>query len=253
MIQVLHRRQSTLVRGDMMIPVATLPTPNAIGDRSLKREVYALIVALIHHGGLRPGDRISEADIAARLGISRAPVREAFTELVHEGLLVRKPRYGSFVAQLTPKDLDDICDARVLIECYAARRACLRITAADAEELRDVIVAMADAAADDRRWTEVASLNARFHQRVARIADNRILDRLWRALDPLAWLLAPAVRPHKPHISADLVERHQRLLDALLTGNPDRAGAAFEEHIRAAAARAPQPPVARHPAIGNGP
>jgi DNA-binding GntR family transcriptional regulator len=227
-----------------MIPAATLAIPDVIGDRSLKREVYALIVALIHHGELRPGDRISEADVAARLGISRAPVREAFTELTHEGLLVRKPRYGSFVAQLTPKDLDDICETRVLIEVYAARRACLRITADDAEELRDVIAAMADAAADDQRWTEVASLNARFHQRVARIADNRILERLWRSLDPLAWLLAPAVRPHKPHVPADLVGRHQQLLDALLSGSPDRAGAAFEAHIRAAAERAPKLPAA---------
>jgi DNA-binding GntR family transcriptional regulator len=226
-----------------MAPVATLPIPSLIGDRSLKREVYALIVALIHHGELRPGDRISEADVAARLGISRAPVREAFAELVHEGLIVRKPRFGSFVAQLTSKDLDDIADARVMIECHAARRACLRVTAADADELHGLIAAMAETAADERRWTEVASLNARFHQTVARIADNPILERLWRTLDPLAWLLAPAVRPHKPHDPADLVARHERLLEALLSGNPDQASAAFEEHIRGAAHRAPLPPL----------
>lgn len=217
------------------MPAATLPPNlNVVGDRSLKREVYAVIVGLIHRGELRPGDRISEADIAARLGISRAPVREAFSQLTHEGLIVRKPRSISYVAHLTAKDLTDIRDARLLIECDAARRACSRITAADAVELRDLSAAMAESAAHDDQWTDTALLNARFHQTVIRIADNEVLGRMWQTLHPLVWLLAPAVAPRNRHDPASLVERHQALLAALQTGDPDRAEAAFRHHIHAA-------------------
>ena len=97
--------------------------------------------------------------------------------------------------------LEEIRDARVLIECHAARRACTRLTPADAAELRGLIAAMADAATDERHWTEAASLNARFHQTVVSIADHRILARLWQMLDPLAWLLAPATLPHRRQAS----------------------------------------------------
>jgi DNA-binding GntR family transcriptional regulator len=226
------------------MPAATLPSPGLtiVGDRSLKREVYAVIVALIHRGELRPGDRISEADIAARLGISRAPVREAFSQLTHEGLIVRKPRSASFVAQLSPKDLEDIVDTRILIEGHAARRACARITAADAAELRDLIAEMADSADDVDQWTNTALLNARFHQTVIRIADNEVLANIWQTLHPLLWLLAPAVVPQKRHNRASLVARHQALLAALQNGDPDQAEAAFRDHVHEAT---PAAPVAR--------
>ena len=224
------------------MPVAlSSPGLTIVGDRSLKHEVYAAIVALIHRGELRPGDRISEADIAARLGISRAPVREGFSQLTHEGLIVRKPRSASFVAQLSPKDLDDIVDTRILIEGHAARRACTRITATDVAELRDLIAAMAESADDDDLWTETALLNARFHQTVIRIADNEILVKIWQTLHPLLWLLAPAVVPRKRHNRASLVTRHQALLAALQDGDPDRAEAAFREHVHEAT---PAPPDA---------
>lgn len=211
--------------------------PGLLGDRSLKLDVYASIVEQIHRGELRPGDRVSESDVAARLGISRAPVREAFTQLAHEGLIIRKPRSGNFIAKLSQKDLEDIRDARVLIECHAARRACARINAADAAELRGLIAAMAEIAASRQHWTDAASLNARFHQTVARIADNHILERLWRSLDPLAWLLAPAALPNCEHRPRELVTRHEALLEALLTGDPEHAAAAFEAHILDAAQR----------------
>lgn len=203
-----------------------------VGDRSLHNVVYAAIVDRIHRGELEPGDRLNEADIADRLGISRGPVRDAISRLAHEGLVVRKPRSGSFVAKLSTKDLEEIHDARQLLEGYAARHACLRMTPEDAAELRGLIAAMAEAARNEH-WTEGASLNARFHQTVVRSAKNTILLRFWTVLDPLAWLLAPAVTPYKVAEPEDLVTRHQALLDALLSGDPDAAEEAFRRHIAA--------------------
>jgi DNA-binding GntR family transcriptional regulator len=81
------------------------------------------------------------------------------------------------------------------------------------------------------QWTETATLNARFHQTVVRIADNRLLHKFWQSLHPLGWLLAPTISPHKPHDPDDLRARHQALLDALQAGDPDQAEAAFHQHV----------------------
>ncbi len=199
-------------------------------DRSLHHDVYAVVVEWVQDGTLRPGDRISEAAIARQLGISRGPVREALTRLDNEGLVVRRPRRGAVVAEFTSKDVDDIVSVRQLVEGYAARCACLLLTPTDASDLERLIAAMHTSALAGQ-WTETATLNARFHQTVVRIADNRLLHKFWQSLHPLGWLLAPTISPHKPHDPDDLRSRHQALLDALQAGDPDQAEAAFHQHV----------------------
>lgn len=199
-------------------------------DRSLQRDVYAVIVDWIHQGTLRPGERISEAAIARHLGISRGPVREAIIRLDHEGLVVRRPRRGAVVSAFTVKDLEDIASVRKLIEGHAARHACQLLSSRDIEELDTLISAM-ESTARAGQWTETALLNGRFHQTIVRISNNKILGKMWQALHPLTWLLAPVVPPNKAHDPTSIVARHQALLDVLRAGDPDRAEAAFHQHV----------------------
>jgi len=199
-------------------------------DRSLHHDVYAVIVEWIHQRTLRSGDRVSEAAIARHLGISRGPVREAISRLDHEGLVVRRPRRGAVVAEFTVKDLEDIAAVRKLIEGHAARSACQLLSARDIEEL-DALISAMKSTAETGEWTETALLNGRFHQTVVRISNNKILGKMWQTLHPLTWLLAPVVPPHKAHDPTSIVARHQALLDALRTGDPDRAEAAFHQHV----------------------
>lgn len=208
-------------------------------DRSLHHDVYAVIVEWVQDGTLRPGDRISEAAIARQLGISRGPVREAMARLDNEGLVIRRPRRGAVVADVTPKDLDDIVAVRQLVEGYAARCASQLLTPDDARELERLIAAMHTSALAGQ-WTETATLNARFHQTVVRIADNRLLHRLWQTLHPLGWLLAPTHSPHKPHDPDELRARHQALVAALQAGDPDQAEAAFRQHVQQTARQVQQ-------------
>jgi DNA-binding GntR family transcriptional regulator len=233
-------------------------------DRSLHHDVYAVIVEWVQDGTLRPGDRISEAAIARQLGISRGPVREAMTRLDNEGLVIRRPRRGAVVAEVTPKDLDDIVAVRQLVEGYAARCACQLLTPDDVSDLERLIAAMHTSALAGQ-WTETATLNARFHQTVVRIADNRLLHKLWQSLHPLGWLLAPTVSPHKPHEPDDLRARHYALLAALQAGDPDQAEAAFRQHVqqtahqvrqslaRTAPIPAPRPAPAKRQAVPGSP
>ncbi len=208
-------------------------------DRSLHHDVYAVIVEWVQDGTLRPGDRINEAAIARQLGISRGPVREAMTRLDNEGLVIRRPRRGAVVAEFTPKDLDDIVAVRQVVEGYAARCACQLLTPSDISDLESLIAAMHTSALAGQ-WTETATLNARFHQTVVRIADNRLLHKFWQSLHPLGWLLAPTVSPHKPHDPDDLRARHEALLAALQAGDPDQAEAAFRQHVQHTASQVRQ-------------
>lgn len=199
-------------------------------DRSLQHDVYAVIVDWIHRGDLQPGDRVSEASIARHLGVSRGPVREAIGRLAHEGLMVRRPRRGPIVPEFTAKDIDDIISVRQLLEGYTARCACQLLTSDDVLRLEEIIRSM-EAAAAERRWTETALLNARFHETVVGITGNKVLARIWQTLHPLAWLLAQIASPKTAHDPESLVARHQALLDVLQAGDPDRAEDAFRQHI----------------------
>jgi DNA-binding GntR family transcriptional regulator len=199
-------------------------------DRSLQHDVYAVIIDWIHQGKLRPGERVSEAAIARHLGISRGPVREAISRLDFEGLVIRRPRRGAVVSAFTVKDLKEISSVRQLIEGHAARAACQLMTPQDMKELNGLVNSM-KIAAEAGQWTETAVLNGLFHQMVVRIADNKILSKMWQTLHPLAWLLAPVASAHKPHDPESILARHQLLLEALRAGDPDRAEEAFRQHV----------------------
>ena len=85
--------------------------------------VYHVLRAAILAGTVRPGAQLREAHIAADLGISRSPLREALTKLEEEGLVVRVPFRGAFVAEVSARDVAEITSIRALVEPYAAELA----------------------------------------------------------------------------------------------------------------------------------
>lgn len=214
------------------------PETGLVQDRSLHNDVYGLIVEAIHRGELKPGDRITEGELAGRLGISRSPVREAFARLIHDGLVVQSPRRGTFVAKLEREDIADIQDVRSLLEGHAARLAVARITSDDVAELRTLVQTIGDAATGED-WIRVVRLNARFHEQVVRLTGNKVLLRAWSMLDPLAWLIPTTVPVGHRHNPQDLLSRHMALIDALESGDPQRAEHAFRAHINPGARPAP--------------
>lgn len=219
---------------------------DGLQDRSLHHSVYSLVVDAIHAGEVKPGDRLSEVDIAERLGISRSPVREAFARLAHDGLVERHPRRGTFVASFQEEDIAQISDVRALIEGYAARIACVRMTAEDEDSLQDAISLMVDAA-QQRDWIRTVNVNAHFHELVVNLAGSVVLRRVWASLDPLAWLIATTVPPGHFHDPNDLLTRHQALVNALRSGDPDTAETAFRHHVAEATRRNLTPSPERPP------
>ena len=94
-----------------------------VRDISLAKLVRDDMLAMILRGDLQPGQRINEPDVAARLGISRVPVREALRELESTGLVVARKNAGVFVREPNAEEVRDLYEMRGVLDGFAGRRA----------------------------------------------------------------------------------------------------------------------------------
>src|SRR5919205_3391293 len=101
-------------------------------------QTVARLRRFILEGDLEPGARIQEVELAAQLGVSRTPVREALRTLSSQGLVELLPNRGARVARWSVKDLDEIYELRVMLESHAAQRAATRMSPTDADALTEL-------------------------------------------------------------------------------------------------------------------
>ena len=161
---------------------------NATNQPSLSASAYEYLIARLRGGHLGTGERLVEADVASLLGVSRVPVRQALLQLVAEGYLVSTPR-GYRVPILSPQDIEDVFELRLLLEPRAAALAARDITKAQLRELDSALTearaahASGDATAffDAARRFRAAWLgavrNSRLAASITRYADQVLLVR----------------------------------------------------------------------------
>ena len=176
---------------------------------------------------LRPRERLSEIDLAERLGVSRTPVREALARLVTDGFLA--PASRGFVRRpLDVQETLDLYEARLAIERECLRLALERATPAQIAEARDFL-ASSRAVAPDAPVRELVALDEAFHLRIAAMARNaellRLLENLNQRIRFVRWLAMERV-------GRDSTQRqHQQLLDALAAGDAEAAQQCLGQHI----------------------
>ncbi|MGQ0648392.1 MAG: GntR family transcriptional regulator [Gemmatimonadaceae bacterium] len=220
-------------------------TPRARARRSARPEVvYHKLRELIVRGQLAPGARIVETDVAARLGVSRTPVRGALQRLNQEGYIVETPRLQQsrpMVAPLTREDARELFYIVAEIEGLAARFAAARppkqrdALAADLTSINDDFKRAAQAKHQDhnRLW----ELDERFHRRYVEAGAGARLIALHDAVKP------QAERYERLYVSllardlATSVNEHTAIIRAVRSGNSDAAQAAVQTNWRNAAER----------------
>src|SRR3954464_14508167 len=138
---------------------------------AVRERVLATLRQEIIAGGLRPGDRLGERELAERFGGSRGPGREAIRALVAEGFVHFETPRRTVVRRLTPNDVKELFELREALEVYAAGLAAARATPHALAELRELLDSAASAteAGDAEAITDV---NTRFHDRVLAMAGN---------------------------------------------------------------------------------
>ena len=203
--------------------------------QSIHYSVYSALRRAIFDGDLQDGERIVEAEVARRLGISRAPIREALHRLQQAGLVEHRPRHGWFAVALQPEDLWDVYLVRASIESLAARR----ITTQAAkqrqafepvlDEMQALIDKMLVAATQDD-VEALAVYDVQFHERIVENGGSNQLRRIWRLLHPQDWTMMSVLKLPQVPLS-EMAQRHQRILDAVRTGDPGWAVAVVQRHI----------------------
>ncbi len=190
----------------------------------------------ILEGEIAPGTRLVERDLADRLQVSRAPVRDALRALHHEGLVSARGRKGLCVNSLSARDAWEVYTIRAALESLAARLACERLTPEALRELREIVAAM-EQASRARDVEELSSLDVRFHERMCRISGHRRLLAMWSGMAAQIRLLSGRVVQTLYGDLNDVTARHRSLLAILETRDAERLAAEIEHHIDSVAQR----------------
>jgi DNA-binding GntR family transcriptional regulator len=209
------------------------PPLRTIARVTLADRVFEQIVEAIVQGRIAPGETINEVNLSARLGVSRAPLREAIFRLEAKGLIQRAPHLGARVVDLQPRDLEELFLIREGLEGMAARLAAVAMSADDLQALEQSLEA-------HRRQPDVASGTAYyqaggdqdFHFRIAKASNNR---RLFRLLCEDMYSLIRIYRFRSsatPGRARQAYIEHQDILGALRRRDADAAEGAMRRHIR---------------------
>jgi DNA-binding GntR family transcriptional regulator len=190
------------------------------------------VVAMLRAGTLGPGDRLMEADLAARFRTSRTPVREALRQLEAEGLVSHVPRVGATVRRLDYSEVVELYEMRAVMEGTAARLAARMASAVELAALAEVNLALAEATEPAR----AASLNRVFHARLLDAARNRFLSQAALGLERTMSILGPSTLGDAARAAA-AVEEHAAVLDALSARDGGQAEALMRRHIEGAQAQ----------------
>ncbi|MDR7419185.1 MAG: GntR family transcriptional regulator [Armatimonadota bacterium] len=203
-----------------------------VGAQRLGDRVYRRLLEAIATNRLEQGARLREDVVAAQMGVSKTPVREAFKRLEAEGFIRLAPHRTPEVRRLEAEDIEDLYRVREYLERLAARAIA---TARPALVLAQLEALQADAEArmasgDPVEIADSVSYNHEFHRLLFEGSQNRRLQRLYRLLDVDVRRLAyQSVRVAGRQ--RDAVVQHRAILDAVAAGAADCAEALITQHV----------------------
>lgn len=196
---------------------------------SLKDKAYNAIKSAILSLKLKPGDPLVESDLAQQLGISKTPVRDALLELEREGFVTKVLFKGTYVTEITLKDVRETFQVRAVLEGLAARLATPLFSTEELEEAEKIIVE-AEAALAKGDVALCSEQGRRFHNLIINKADNQRLQSTIRNLDEHHQrfrLLSDQIRGR---LNKSLKE-HRKVLEALQRRDPAAAEEALRGHL----------------------
>ncbi len=180
--------------------------------QTLREKILETIRDAILKGTMKPGERVSEPELAERFGISRTPIREAFRQLESEGYLEVIPRKGAVVASLSERDVEEFYAIKIILEGFAAKMAAENLSSKDIERLESINERLQQIAKDGDVKTFFRVHNE-FHEVFIKAAGN---EKLYEMINHLVLRfkrlrLASLSQPGRMEIS---VEEHRNMIQA---------------------------------------
>ncbi len=203
----------------------------AINSSSLCQQAVDLLRRRIDSHILAPGQRLDEVAIAAELGISRTPLREALKILSAEGLVDLRPRRGCYVTELTLQDLQEIFPIMAMLEGRVAYEAASRATAADLRHL-DALHEKLEHHVSRGDLDRYYETNYVFHSALQELAGSRWLQSIITDLRKMLKLSRHRSLQLEGRLDASLAE-HRELMAALHAGDGEAARQVMTGHLMA--------------------
>lgn len=189
-------------------------------------KIASILKKALFSGEYKSGDELSLTDIAARLGVSRTPVREAFQQLESEGLIELRMNKGAIVKPIDEHYIRDHYEMRILLEAEAARRAAVN-GMDNADDLLKLLH-RTERIMEDLSNEEYEDVNQRVHSAIWKASGNdrlsKMLQSLWNG--PSIGMLTPPLEHYKAS-----TEEHIAIVEAIKAGDADAAKREMERHI----------------------
>jgi DNA-binding GntR family transcriptional regulator len=194
--------------------------------------VYRVLRTAILDGTVPQGGQLREARIAADLGISRSPLREALTRLEEEGLVVKIPFRGAFVAEVSARDVAEIASVRLLVEPYAAELSREALRGPGMTSMRQTIDDLHRATAEHDIPASVDA-HLRFHRFFYDLSGHGLLQSLWNGWETRLRLYLTVDHGSYSDLH-DIAVEHERLAAIAVEGDRNAFGQELARHFPSA-------------------
>lgn len=203
---------------------------NEMADRyTLGGRVYHTIREKILSGYYKENEELKEIAVAAELGVSRTPVREALRQLELEGLVSIIPNKGAYVTGITKKDIHDIYIIRSYLEGLCARWACENITNAQIEALEEILY-LSDFHARRGHYDQMVELDNKFHELIYKASGSKILNHVLSDFHQYVERVRK-ITLSMPYRAEKASKEHAAIVEAIKKRDGDLAEALANEHM----------------------
>jgi DNA-binding GntR family transcriptional regulator len=204
-----------------------------IHNLPLRERVVSALREAILGGELIPGQVLVESDIASRLGVSRAPIREAIQILSAEGLVESVPYHGTTVCSISQSDVEELYSLRSILEEFAIRHIIDQKNADHVKSLHDLYCEMV-AAAESGDLGRVSQIDRTFHDHLIELSCHKMLARTWHVVSLRVRQVMALRRIHRQENASSISQiaySHLPIIEAIEQGNEEQAVALIQEHI----------------------
>ena len=195
----------------------------------LREVVCETLRDAVRRGVLQPGERLMEIQLAEDLGVSRTPVREAIRKLEMEGYVIMMPRRGTYVADLSIRDINEVFEIRTSLESLASGLASERITEDELEKLQRLLVEIG-AYIKNGDMDSIVRTDTEFHDLLYQASRNTRLVGIISNLREQLTRFRTKSMSFPGRLKATL-EEHRKIVEAIAQGDEKAARKAAEHHM----------------------
>lgn len=196
---------------------------------SLGQRVFHRIREDILSGKYDKDEELKEKNIGQELGVSRTPVREALRQLELEGLVTIIPNKGAYVVGFSAEDIHDIYEIRSVLEGLCARRAALKANPDQLEALEE-IMCLSDFQVQREHYDQLVELDNKFHEQLYLASGSKVLEHVLRDFHHYVERVRK-ITLKNPRRSAESIEEHRRIMEALRERDAKKAEQLANRHI----------------------